>query len=244
MKASQNQIILVCNSFLGSGSNIGAARLTVDRVRSAVEGGHIALGSVKYDSPKQADLQSAISAAVEAYASRLTVDGSEQKDIADNLKTTARKDGTIYIQRNRRADMGTARPAVAWLFTLRTYANEVRKSGNVNAKTRKSLVVEFGKLTKSDFACLNVSDKESEGGMGIVRAKSIVADFKTAESGWQTQFRISLNDSTLELAKAKAVAKGEKAMAIKPKAVRKAYTLASKAIPSALSVAPMVPVAS
>jgi hypothetical protein len=215
MKVTQNQLNVLCDAMLAAGSRIGSATLTVDRLRTAVEAGHPALSGQKFDTPSKAVLEASVSDAVGRYAQKLVLDGQEVKVMSDSLRTAERKDGAVYVVRNTKADMGNARPAVAWLHRLRSYMNAIRKDGEraVSSKVRESLVAEFGKLTVQEMRCLNVSDDSA--GMGLSKAKSTVANMAAAESEAIAEFKArqaaasATNDSNAAVAKAKADAKAK-----------------------------------
>ncbi|HXJ59207.1 MAG TPA: hypothetical protein VNU68_21310 [Verrucomicrobiae bacterium] len=186
MKITQTQLIAIAHSMLSAGNRIGSVTLTVDRLRSAVESGHPATGGVKYDTPKQGALEAAVASVVTAYAGKLTVDGSVVRVLSDNLRTAKAKDDTIRVIRNQKADCGQAVEAVAWLHNLRAYIASITRDGAkaVSRKIRAGLVTAFNALKPADLAVLNVgSDKTAgTGGLGLAKARKIVANMAAAES--------------------------------------------------------------
>lgn len=223
MKITQAQLDSLCDAIMASGSRLASAGLTVERVRKAVESGHPAITGQKFDTPKQAAIESAISAAVLRYASKLTVDGSQAVVVSDNLRTATRKGSdTVCVVRTVRSDLGEAKPAVGWLHRLRSYIAAIRRDGEraVSVKTRRGLVAEFNKLSQPDFRCLNVSNDST--GFGLTRGKAIIANMGQAEGEAVADFKARMaamsDDSALAKAKAKAKANG------KGKAKRKGKT--------------------
>jgi len=168
---------------LSASSKIGSATLTVDRLRSAVESGHPATGGVKYDTPKQVALESALQSALTAYASRLTVEGSESRLLSDNIRTAKDKADKVRVIRTSKSDCGEAVKAVAWLHNLRAYVGAIARDGRkaVSRKIRNGLVLSFSTLKPADLAALNVGD-DDKAGFGLCRAKTIIGNMSAAES--------------------------------------------------------------
>ncbi len=181
MKITLNQIHSIATDIMAQSTRLGSVQLKVDSLRTAIETGHPAVGGVKFDTPKQSLLEKIVADVMAEYTHKLVTADSQRRVLAVNARTATRQDGTVYVLEQTRVDCGTAKPAVAWLHSLRSYVNAIRRDGEsaVNAKTRKSLVAAFNALNQKDFAVLNVCDDKT--GFGLVTAKKIIGNMGQAE---------------------------------------------------------------